>query len=103
MIAVLAFALMMGLGLGLRHRASRFDRLSLAQSGKANGLENKLTVATDGAEVDKILRKVHWHDSVAAKYRQLASRPWLLAEPDPATVACECSACQGRYPGGGRD
>jgi hypothetical protein len=103
MIAVLALALLMGLGLGLRRRASRFDRLSLAQSGKANGLENKLVGATDGAEVDLILRKVHWHDSVAARYRQIASSPWILGEPDPSTIACECSACRGRYPGGGRD
>jgi hypothetical protein len=103
MLVVLAIALMLGLGIGLRRRSSRFDRLSFAQSREASRLENQLMKVPEPADVDQILRRVHWHDTVAARYRQLAGRPWLLSEPDPATVACECSTCRGRYPGGGRD
>lgn len=100
LIVVLVIALMLGVGIGLKRWAWRFDRLSLAESGKAGGQESGLLNAPTPSEVERILRETHWHDAIASKYRRLAERPWLLSEPDPATIACECYACRGRYPGG---
>lgn len=87
LIVVLVIALMLGVGIGLKRWAWRFDRLSLAESGKAGGQESGLLNAPTPSEVKRILRETHWHDAIASKYRRHVERPWLLSEPDPATIA----------------
>lgn len=87
-----------GLALGLHRRSRRLDRLSLVYSTQASNLENTL-IGPDGTtrtapqtddQVDAILDRVHWNDSVAFEYRKAATRPWLPFDPDPRSIVCAC-------------
>ncbi len=89
MVAVAIVAVLIG---GWRHY-QRFMKLSLAYSGQAGQIEMEIVhpkSVMNQAKVEAILKKAHWHDAVALKYRRVASRPWLLVTPE---VLYHCSWC----------
>ncbi len=93
MATIALLAVLLGIGLGLRRRSDRFQRVSLGYSSKAAGLEEPLGFIPGRPEptgVQAVLDRVHWNDSVAAAYQQAASRPWVPGEPDPAKITCQC-------------
>ena len=100
MIAVLAVALLLGAGMALKRRSSRNYRRYLDQTLEVRRLTDQMHEAPDKAAIARLLRRAHWHNWVGCEYLKIASIPWRLSEPDPASVACYCSHCGGRYRGG---
>ena len=93
MIAIAIVAL----GLGLHQRSVRLARISFAYSVEASRLEGTLIgpsgTSKDGPssrESDEILDQVHWNDTVAGQFDKAACRPWLLIDPDPQSITCNC-------------
>jgi hypothetical protein len=100
MIAILAVALLLGVGMALKRRSSRNYRLYVEQTLEARRLADQMSQAPDKAAIARLLRRAHWHNWVGAEYHKIASSPWQTFEPDPTSVACDCSHCGGRYRGG---
>ena len=91
MIAVAVLAVILAIGIGLTRRAQRLDGLFRRYSREASRLE-KLLVGSNLSRQDAelIVEQVHWHDAVAARYQFAAARPWLIRDPNPQRVTCEC-------------
>jgi hypothetical protein len=84
MTAAAVVALLMATGVGLQRRAAHLRRLSFLQSREANRWELLLTeISVNGPPASAILNKVHWHDSMAARYERAARSPWLHIEAAP--------------------
>jgi hypothetical protein len=96
MVAVAIVALVLGVGtmgwryLALRTKADFHERMEREQAEKQRAIED-LALAANSPEVAARMRAdkaVHakienYHSRLKAKYRELASRPWLPIEPDP--------------------
>jgi len=85
------------LGLGLHQRSIRLARISFAYSVEASRLEKTLIGPSgtsndgpSGRESDKILDRIHWNDTVAGSFNTAAGRPWILIDPDPSKITCNC-------------
>jgi hypothetical protein len=98
MIAILAIALLLGAGMALKRRSSRYYQLHLEHILEARRLSGEFR--PDKAGIARLLRRAHWHNHVGWSYRNLADIPWRFDVIDPASVACRCRHCRGRYPGG---
>lgn len=92
LIAVAALALILGLAAILRTRRERLAALSHQHSVEANRLENLLE--GDVADREALLRQVHWHDSVAHRFRRASERPWTSFVADPGRGYCDCPMCR---------
>ena len=91
MATVALLAVLLGIGLGLRRRSDRLWWVSLSYSSQAAGLEEPLGLHPEPPDVQAVLDRVHWNDSVAVAYQRAAGRPWIPGEPDPAKITCQCS------------
>jgi hypothetical protein len=100
MIAVLAAAIALGIGMALKRRSGHYQQLYLAQTLEASRLVDEMHSARGKASIARLMRRAHWHNLVGAEYHSIASCPWQLDRSDPASLACPCSKCGGRYPGG---
>jgi hypothetical protein len=90
MVIIAVMAVGLGVGLTLHRRSTRLSASALAYGREASRLENRLEQLPSD-EVQPLLDRVHWNDSVAEAYRRAASRPWIMSEPDPDKIACQCS------------
>jgi hypothetical protein len=91
MVVIAGLAVMLAVGVGLSRRARRLNRLALQYSRVANGRENLIEKwKLNRKDADVIIEHAHWLDAVANQYRIAAARPWLLFDPSPQRVTCEC-------------
>jgi hypothetical protein len=98
MIAAAVVAVLMAAEAWLQRRTAHLKRLSRMQSGEANRWELLLTESSvNGPLASAILDKVHWHDSMAARFERAARSPWLPVEaahqaPPVPEVSAELAA-----------
>jgi hypothetical protein len=82
MIAVAVVAVASAIGLGLRRRSARFDRLADHHFALAGPSYPRPTGwELSGPAIFTPLGS--WHFALARKYHRAARRPWLPVPPDP--------------------
>jgi len=92
LLAVAVLSVIFGLIGGVWRHSRDYQALALLHSREAGRLEELLVA--DVADASAVLRKVHWHDAVAARYQDDAARPWATFRPVADAAYCRCPSCQ---------
>lgn len=109
-LAVAAFAVLLGGGIGRRRRSERCRRLDLLYFNEGERLgpeverleafmqENDDHPGVYPAElrsrVATLWGQLHWYAAVAEALRCRSERPWIFWNPAPAEVRCGCEDCR---------
>jgi len=93
MIVVAVVATMLAVGVGLKQRKARFERLSSYHIKPAG----PLALAPDPKDPRLFFEtaKGRWHYDLALKYAEAARHPWLPVSPDPPQPECPPCARRG--------
>lgn len=93
MAAIALLAIALGVGIALHRRSARFTELALAYEREADRLQGEFLDPPgpfESSTVQAIGERMHQKAYVADEYRRAASRPWVLADPDPNKIVCLC-------------